>query len=64
MYRVEDYIILKSETRKEMKEKVLQFAEKGFVPQGGICITQEIISEHTTKLSTVFYQAISKTIKA
>jgi hypothetical protein len=52
-YTLEDYIILRTESRKEMKQKVINFGEKGFIPQGGVAV---VIEEE----KTIFYQAILK----
>lgn len=61
MYKIEDYIILAAETRKELKEKVLKFSEKEFVPQGGVAITS-FNAEGEDKIT--YWQAVSKTVKA
>jgi hypothetical protein len=60
VYRIEDYIVLAAETRKELKEKIINFSEKGFVPQGGVCVTA-FNGDGEEKIT--FWQAISKTVK-
>jgi hypothetical protein len=61
-YTLDDYIILRTESRKEMKDKVIEKAEKDFIPQGGICAVVEVVEDEDKKKRTVtaFYQAVMK----
>ena len=57
---MEKYMVIESDSRKELEELVIETIEAGYVPCGGVSVSSEVYGEDCANSETIFsyFQAV------